>query len=138
MEGASQFIRQQAHYPDFRGFVAVHRGTVIGMAFGTKSEPGQWWHDRVLAQLGGDPQALRDAWVVTELAVLEEWQGHGIGSSLLDALLKSQPYPRALLSTEVGNDRARGMYQRRGWTYLHPGFVFQEGEQPYVVMAREL
>jgi hypothetical protein len=45
---------------------------------------------------------------------------------------------RALLSTEVANTGARRLYTRNGWRLLHPGFVFSPGQQPNVVMAREV
>ena len=57
---------------------------------------------------------------------------------LLEALLKNQPCPRVLLSTEVANAGARRLYERNGWQYLHPGFVFTPGQQPFAVMGREL
>jgi ribosomal protein S18 acetylase RimI-like enzyme len=110
---------------------------VVGMGFGARSEPGQWWHDAVAAQVGSDHPALEDAWVLVELAVLPEHQGRGIGSALHDAILAAQPCARTLLSTELTNMRARAMYESRGWRYLHPGLVFSEGQPSYVVMHRE-
>ena len=56
----------------------------------------------------------------------------------METLLAAQPCPRALLSTEVSNTTARRLYERHGWRYLHPGFVFTPGDQPFIVMAREL
>jgi len=53
-------------------------------------------------------------------------------------LLASQPYPRALLSTEVANAGAHRLYERNGWRYLLPGLVFTPGQQPFVVMGREI
>ncbi len=58
--------------------------------------------------------------------------------ALMETLLAAQPCPRALLSTEVNNAGARRLYERHGWSYLHPGFAFNPGGQPYVVMRREL
>jgi ribosomal protein S18 acetylase RimI-like enzyme len=133
-----EFITRQSRYPDFHGLVALVGGEVVGMVFGTRSEPGQWWHDRVAAHVGAENPALHDAWVLTELAVLSPWRGRGIGGRLHDAVLVNQPYPRALLSTEVSNTRARRMYERRDWRYLHPGFAFNPGGEAFVVMAKEL
>lgn len=129
---------RQARYPDFHGLVAVAEGAVVGMGFGARSEPGQWWHDKVAARMGAGTPALQDAWTLVELGVLAELRGRGIGGALHDRLLAIHPCPRVLLSTQVENARARRMYEARGWQYLHPGFAFEPGNQPFVVMHREL
>ena len=81
-------------------------------------------------------QRKRD-WQV-ELAVAEEQQGQGIGGRLHDHLLASQPCPRALISTNVTNQRARRIYERRGWYYLHESFDVPGDPHRYVIMAKEL
>ncbi len=136
---AREFMARYARYPDFRGFVALASArSVVGMGFGTRSAPGQWWHDAVAAQIGADHPALQDAWVLVELAILPTYQGRGIGGRIHDALLAGQPCPRTLLSTEVANLRARTMYERRGWRILHAGFAFTVGQPPFMVMHREI
>lgn len=133
------FITRYANtLPDWRGYVALLGAQVAGMGFGTRSQPGQWWHDRVAAEIGADHPALQDAWVLVDLAVRSAYRNRGIGTTLLETLLKNQPCPRALLSTEVANAGARRLYECDGWRYLHPGFVFIPGQQPFVVMGREI
>lgn len=134
----SYFMRYAGTFPDFRGYVAMTDDRIVGMGFGTRSLPGQWWHDRVATQVGITHASLQDAWVLTELAVLAPYQGVHIGAALHDALLAAQPCPRALLSTDVSNLRARAFYERRGWRYLHPGFTFSAGNPPFLVMHKEL
>lgn len=124
-------------YPDFRGLVALLDGRVVGMGFGARFVVGNWWCDKVAAQVGARDPALQDAWVLVELGVLEPYRGRGIGSILLTRLLELQPCARALLSTQVANTGARRLYERHGWQYLHSGFVFAEGQEPYVVMRKE-
>jgi ribosomal protein S18 acetylase RimI-like enzyme len=76
--------------------------------------------------------------MLVELAVLDDYRGLGIGTALHDTLLASQPYRRALLSTEVSNADARRLYERLGWQYLHPGFIFSDGGPAYTIMHKEL
>ena len=139
-EGAiREFITRYASMlPDWRGYVALIGAHVAGMGFGTRSLPGQWWHDRVAAEIGADHPALQGAWVLVDLAVRSAYRNRGIGGMLLEELVANQPCPRALLSTEVANAGARRLYEQNGWRYLHPGFVFTPGQQPFVVMGREL
>ena len=138
-EGIREFIARYATtLLDWRGYVARVGARVVGMGFGTRSLPGQWWHDRVAAEVGADDQALQDAWVLVDLAVRRAYRNRGIGAAMMNTLLASQPWPRALLSTEVANAGARRLYTRNGWRLLHPGFVFISGQQPYVIMAREI
>jgi GNAT superfamily N-acetyltransferase len=138
-EGTRGFITRYATtLPDWRGLVALIGEDVAGMGFGVRSLPGQWWHDRVAEQVGADHPALQDAWVLVDLAVRPVYQRQGIGAAIMNTLLVSQPRPRALLSTEVANTGARRLYTRNGWRLLHPGFVFISGQQPYVIMARDL
>lgn len=139
-----EFITRYATtLPDWRGYVALIGSQVAGMGFGARSLPGQWWHDRVAAEVGAaevgaDHPALQDAWALVDLAVRSAYRNQGIGGALLEALLASQPCPRALLSTEVTNTGARRLYERNGWRYLHAGFVFTPGQQPFVIMGREI
>lgn len=130
--------RYASTLPDWRGYLALMGADVAGMGFGTRSLPGQWWHDRVAAEIGADHPALQDAWVLVDLAVRSTNRNRGIGAALLKTLLASQPCPRALLSTEVANAGARRFYERNGWRYLHAGLVFTPGQQPFVVMGCEV
>lgn len=130
--------RYASTLPDWRGYVALIGAQVTGMGFGTRSLPGQWWHDRVAAEIGANHPALQDAWVLVDLAVRSAYRNRGIGATLLKTLLASQPCPRALLSTEVANVGAHRFYERNGWRYLHPGLVFTPGQQPFVVMGCEV
>lgn len=132
------FFRKYARMPDFIGYVASVGGAVVGTAFGTVSLAGQWWHDRVAKEVGRNHSALQEAWVLTELAVLEAYRKHKIGHQLHKLVLSEQPYPNALLSTQVDNYVARKFYENRKWTYLHKGFPFQKGRPHYCIMHRDM
>jgi ribosomal protein S18 acetylase RimI-like enzyme len=138
LEPTLAFFKEQAQRPDFRGMVAVTDGQeAIGLGAGTRSEPGQWWHDLVSAQVGADHPALQDAWVLVEIVLLSDYRQRGIGTQLLETLLRTQPYPRVVLSVVVGNSRARSFYERKGWNYLHPGILFGN-QKTYAIMHKEL
>lgn len=137
LEPAREFFQQQMQQPGLLGYVALDNGNVVALGFGTACRRGQWWYDTVARQVGETHPALQDAWVLVELAVADSHRGKGLGGYLHDRLLAEQPHPRALLSTQVGNYVARRMYEARGWRYLHPGFSFLPGQQPYVVMSHE-
>ncbi|MGH2500972.1 MAG: GNAT family N-acetyltransferase [Ktedonobacterales bacterium] len=136
--GIIDFFTRYAGRPEYHGLVALREGVVVGFGFGARSESGQWWHDRVAERVGADHLALQDAWGLVDLVVASHHQGRGVGSALMETLLAAQPCPRALLSTEVANTGAQRLYTRYGWSVLHPGFAFNPGDKPYLVMRREL
>jgi ribosomal protein S18 acetylase RimI-like enzyme len=135
---AREGFTRYAGYRDFHGFVAVQDDVPVGVGYGARSYPGVPWHDLVAPVLEESHPALRDAWRLVELAVIEEHRRQGIGGRLHDALLAAQPCPRALLSTSVANQRARAMYERRGWQYVHRDLAVEGEPLPYVIMSKEL
>lgn len=139
-EEALTFVRQSLTMRGFVGRVGVEQrsDSVVGMGFGARALPGLWWRDRVADTIGHAHPALKDAWVLGELAVRPSWRGQGVGSALHDALLRAQPCPRVLLTTQVGNHDAQRFYRHRGWRVLHRGFAFVEGSTPFMVMSREM
>ena len=143
----TDFMTRYAALPAYHGLVALYDGeggpqgateAFAGFGFGARSLPGSWWHERVASQVGADHPALQDAWGLVDLAIAPEHRDKGLGGALMETLLAAQPCPRALLSTEVSNAGARRLYERHGWSYLHPGFAFNPGDQAYAVMRREL
>lgn len=138
-EDARSFVTRYAkNYPHFAGVVALDGGRVVGLGWGAQGVLGNWWYDKVAARVGARHPALQDAWVLVELGVLPEYRASGVGTRVHDAVIAAQPLPRLLLSTQVANVGARRLYERLGWEYLHPGFAFQDGGEPYVVMCREV
>lgn len=137
-ENVTAFLTRYAGMLDYHGLVALRGDRLVGFGFGVRSLPGNWWHDIVAEHVGPEHPALRDAWTLVDLAVTPDERGRGIGGALMETLLAAQPCARALLSTEVSNATARRLYERHGWTYLHPGFAFTQGGQPYAIMRREL
>ncbi|HYI15256.1 MAG TPA: GNAT family N-acetyltransferase [Thermomicrobiales bacterium] len=137
-EVARETFTRYAGYPGFSGFVAFIDDEPAGVGYGAQSSPGVPWHDLVAPRLGVDRPEFQDAFRIVELAADEAHQGKGIGGQLHDRLLAAQPCRRALISTNVTNLRARGIYERRGWTYLHTAFDVPDDPHQYVIMAQEL
>lgn len=137
-DNSTLLFKRYARMPQFEGYVALLDGDVVGMAFGTASSKGQWWHDKVSQHIGEHHHALQNAWSLTELAVLKPYRKHAIGSVLHDRVLQEQPCTNVLLSTQVDNQTARRFYEKREWTYLHEGFSFRKDRQPYCIMHRAI
>jgi ribosomal protein S18 acetylase RimI-like enzyme len=126
------------------GFRAViermHDERLTGFAYGYRGEAGQWWHDLVATALGEEGTAR---WLppghfeFVELHVRSDLWGRGIGSRLHDALLESEPGP-AVLSTQQDNDRALGLYRRRGWEVIVHHIDFGAGYPPFCVLGKVL
>lgn len=124
----------------FRFFAAEEEERMVGFSYGYLGGPGQWWHDLVAAALG--PQGA-DRWLqpghfeFVELHVRPDLWGRGIGGRLHDALLAPEPGP-AVLSTQRDNDRALGLYRRRGWSTIVPDIDFGAGYPPFCVLGKML
>jgi GNAT superfamily N-acetyltransferase len=137
-EDSAYNFRTYMQYPDYVGLIAVIDRRAVGFAFGTRSQMGQWWHDRVAVEVGARHPALRGAWVLTELHVAAPFRSKQIGTALHDAIIARQPFRNLLLSTPMDNDRGQRFYLRHGWDYLHRGFAFVPGDLPYAVMSKRV
>ncbi len=135
---ARETFTRYTGYEDFHGFVAMLDNEPVGVGYGAKSYPGVPWHDLVAPVFDIDHPAFQNAFRIVELAVVAECQGNGIGGQLHDRLLTTQPCPRALISTSVTNERARSIYEQRGWRYLHTEFEAPDDPHRYVIMGKEL
>ncbi|TQM14099.1 acetyltransferase (GNAT) family protein [Pseudonocardia kunmingensis] len=120
--------------------------TLLGIAYGYTGGPGQWWYQEVrrgLLPAGPDAQLwLHDYFELTELHVRPDAQGHGLGESLLRALLAGVPSSRVLLSTpEYGTDapgRAWRLYRRAGFQDVLRQHRFTGDARPFAVLGRHL
>jgi ribosomal protein S18 acetylase RimI-like enzyme len=119
-------------------FVAAEdaEGRLAGIAYGYHGEPGQWWHDLVGENMTAEQ---RDRWLrpghfeLVELAVRPDLRGQGLGRRLHDAVLDHEPGP-AVLSTQVNNEAALGLYRSRGWETVVPAIEFEWGT--WCIMGR--
>jgi hypothetical protein len=62
------------HWPDFCGWAALIEEEWVGLGWGTRTGPGEWLHDRLAAQLGGEHPSLQEVWLLNVLAVQPPYQ----------------------------------------------------------------
>ncbi|MEZ4569927.1 MAG: GNAT family N-acetyltransferase [Thermomicrobiales bacterium] len=132
-ESRENFTRY-AGYEGFLGIVACDGDEAVGVGYGARSKPGICGTIRSRRSSGLHP-ALQDAWRLVELAVVPTHQGLGIGGRLHDMLLLAQSCPRVLLCTASSNERARSMYEKRGWHYVDDSFQFAGQPHLYAIMG---
>ncbi|MGH3493917.1 MAG: GNAT family N-acetyltransferase [Sciscionella sp.] len=120
------------------------RGALLGICYGYRGQPGQWWHEQVRRGLhvqGSDD--VIDTWMpdyyeLTELHVLPSAQGHGIGERLLRYLLADNDSTHVLLSTPEGTGRAWRLYRRLGFHDVLRDYLFLGDPRPFAVLGRNL
>lgn len=114
--------------------------TLVGFGYGYTTKPGQWWHDLVRRAL--DPAAARewlvDAFELSELHVLPEYQGIGIGRQLLSSLAAGIPHSAMLLSTPDADTRAFRLYRDTGFVDLARNYLFPGDARPFAVLGARL
>lgn len=123
----------------FHAFAAVQDdGTVVGMTYGYRGGPGQWWHDTVVNALSRELAAkwMRDTYELVELAVSPDHQGHGIGSALITRLLDGRREATCVLSTRT-DSRAHMLYKRHGFETIIEMKFAPRGANFYV-MGKQL
>jgi GNAT superfamily N-acetyltransferase len=135
-DSVKNFIAHYAEKQDFYGYLAYDGNYAVACTFGSRSAVGEWWHDAVAAHVGKENPAIQDAWALVELDVLPDYRSQAIGARLHDTVLSYVTQPNLLLSTQVTNLGAQRFYERRGWSILHPGFVFRDGQQRFLVMHK--
>lgn len=125
--------------PGFRGLIArTNDGRVAGMCYGYRGEPGQWWHDTVRRELTSEQarQWLDDSYELVEIAVDPAFQGHGIGTALIDRLLTGRPEATCVLSTRTDSEAHR-LYRRLGFEVITEMRFAPQGA-PFYVMGKRL
>jgi ribosomal protein S18 acetylase RimI-like enzyme len=133
--------RRHAHNEGFACRAALLAdGTLVGFGYGYTTAPGQWWHDLVRKAL---PEQLAEEWLpdafeLSELHVLPEYQGHGIGREVLLDLAAGIPHAAMLLSTPDSDTRAFRMYRGLGFHDLRRRYLFPGDARPFAVLGARL
>jgi len=115
-------------------------GTLVGIAYGYRGAPGQWWHDQVRAALD-EPTAQRwldGSFEVCEFHVRPAHQGTGLGRALIVRLLARTDARTAVLSTPDLDTRARRFYATAGWVDLVRDLRFPGDPRAFAVLALPL
>ncbi|NYI08436.1 GNAT family N-acetyltransferase [Allostreptomyces psammosilenae] len=113
---------------------------MVGFAYGMPNDPGQWWSTIIRPHLEreGNGHWLDDAFAVTELHVLPDFQHRGIGRTLLLSLLDGVAQRRGILSAVDEETPARRLYRGLGWRDLARRVPFPGTTRVYAVMGVEL
>jgi ribosomal protein S18 acetylase RimI-like enzyme len=103
--------------PGFSLVVGREDGDIVGLAWGYVGDRGQYWSDWVSS---GVPASVAREWIgghfeVAELLVAPDHRRHGVGRSLLGALLERTTASRALLTVRDSALAAHALYASSGW-----------------------
>ncbi|MGI8679161.1 MAG: GNAT family N-acetyltransferase [Jatrophihabitans sp.] len=114
--------------------------TLLGFCYGYTTMAGQWWHDLVRRALDreGSTDWLRDSFELSELHVLPEHQGAGLGRRLLTSLAGDLGHATMLLSTPDTDTRAFRLYRDTGFVDLARNYLFPGDSRPFAVLGARL
>jgi ribosomal protein S18 acetylase RimI-like enzyme len=115
-------------------------GTLVGFGYGYTTAGGQWWHDLVRKALdkAQAQEWLTDAFELSELHLLPEYQGLGTGRMLLTELAAGLPHQAMLLSTPDVDTRAFRLYRHLGFVALRRHYLFPGDVRPFAVLGARL
>lgn len=139
--------REHVSRPGWRAVGAIGGDDQLtGLAYGYVGALGQWWNDEVRrGLLAMDPEGLgwlADYFELTELHVLPDVQGAGLGERLLRTLLGGCPSRSVLLSTPELDPcrpaRAWRLYRRLGFVDVLRSHHFVGDARPFAVLGRSL
>lgn len=115
-------------------------GRLVGFVYGLPNERGHWWSTVVEPYLraAGTDGWLDDAFVITELHVLPEFQNRSVGRQLITTITDAVDQPRSILSAIDTDSPARGLYRALGYQDLARQVLFPSAPKPYAVMGAPL
>ena len=136
-----QIVLRHLGCPGARSFGAhTGGGRLVGFVYGMPNDRAHWWSSVVQPYLRrrGNEGWLDDSFVITELHVLPDYQGRGIGRSLITAITDTATEPRSILSAIDGDSPARHLYRNLGYRDLARPVHFPSATRPYAVMGAPL
>ncbi|MFB7667870.1 GNAT family N-acetyltransferase [Kitasatospora sp. NPDC056138] len=135
-----QIVARHAQQPGVIALGALSGGRLVGFGYGMPNLREHWWSTVIEPYLaaGGHEHWLDGVFAVTELHVLPEFQGRGIGSSLIRTLCERSGLPRSILSAIDAETPARRLYRSLGYQDLARQVLFPNTVRPYAVMGAPL
>lgn len=133
--------RRHVANPGFACRVALRDdGALVGFGYGYTTAPGQWWHDLVRRAI---PAPLAEGWManafeLSELHVLPDYQGARVGRRILVELADAIPHAAMLLSTPDADTRAFRLYRTLGFVDLRRHYLFPGDSRPFAVLGARL
>ncbi|MEV8568013.1 GNAT family N-acetyltransferase [Streptomyces sp. NPDC051322] len=115
-------------------------GRLVAFVYGMPNDRRHWWSTVVEPYLRrtGTEGWLNDSFVITELHVHPDFQGRGIGRTLITTLTDGSRLPRSILSAIDTESPARGLYRALGYIDLARQVHFPSAGLPYAVMGAPL
>ncbi|MET8703128.1 GNAT family N-acetyltransferase [Kitasatospora sp. NPDC058032] len=116
------------------------RGRLVGFGYGMPNHREHWWSTVIEPYLvaRGYGDWLDGVFAVTELHVLPEYQGRGVGSALIRTLTGLSGMDRSILSAIDAETPARRLYRSLGYRDLARAVHFPNTERRYAVMGAPL
>jgi ribosomal protein S18 acetylase RimI-like enzyme len=112
---------------------------LVGFGYGYTTKPGQWWHDLVRRAIPpNSTDWLEDSFELSEIHVVPEYQGSGIGRAILTSLARDLPHRHVLLSTPDRDTRAFRLYRHLGFIDLARNYLFPGDARPFAVLGARL
>lgn len=137
---------------DHDGAVTAHaqlrEAPLLGVAYGYCGAPDHWWQQQVvlgLRRAGWPPAEIANLvtgyFELTELHILPQAQGRGLGEALTRHLLADRKEVSVLLSTPETSgesNRAWRLYRRLGFGDVVRGHHFAGDPRPFAILGRAL
>jgi ribosomal protein S18 acetylase RimI-like enzyme len=131
-----------------RSAAALAAAPMLGVAYGYRGAPDQWWQQQVmlgLHRIGADrpriAELMTSYFELTELHIAPRAQGRGLGEALTRRLLADRAEAHVLLSTPEINgeaNRAWRLYRRLGFTDIIRGYHFAGDPRAFAILGRAL
>ncbi|MER5867771.1 GNAT family N-acetyltransferase [Kitasatospora sp. NPDC002040] len=135
-----QIVGRHAEQPGVLAFGAFSGKQLVGFGYGMPNRREHWWSTVIEPHLEahGYGDWLDEVFAVTELHVLPDFQGRGVGSALIRTLCERSGLPRSILSAIDADTPARRLYRALGYRDLARMVRFPNTFRPYAVMGARL
>ncbi|MEU6236702.1 GNAT family N-acetyltransferase [Kitasatospora sp. NPDC047058] len=133
-------VGRHAQQPGVIALGALSGPRLVGFGYGMPNRRDHWWSTVIQPYLEarGCGDWLDGVFAITELHVLPEYQGQGIGSALIRSLCERSGLSRSILSAIDAETPARRLYRSLGYRDLARAVHFPNTERLYAVMGAPL